>query len=100
MRPRSWCGLCVPVAPALAGASYSVGRVVRLAGYSLPALQGRVEPVIRVICFLIVIPLLLLQNNKKRTQDSSMGNITHGGQEEFTCHPAQLLPPLPSFPGL
>ena len=38
-RPRSWCSLCVRVAPALAGASYSVGRVVRLAGYS-PCLAG------------------------------------------------------------
>lgn len=42
-------------------------ELLGLAGYSLPAsLQGRVEPVIRVICFLIVIPLLLLQNKHKK----------------------------------
>lgn len=34
----SWRGLCVLVAPALAGAGYSVGSVVRVAGCSLPAL--------------------------------------------------------------
>lgn len=32
----------------------------------------------------------------KRTQESSMRNITHGGQQEFTCQLAQFLPPLPS----
>lgn len=95
------CSLCVPLAPALAGASYGVGGVVRLAGYSLPALQGRVEPVIRVTCFLIVIPLLLLQNNIKkdpgffREKHHSWGTV--GVYLPPCSAPAALYPPFPGF---
>lgn len=100
-RLGSRCSLCVRVAPALAGASYSVGGVVRLAGYSLPALQGRVEPVIRVICFLIVIPLLLLQNNIKkdpglfREKHHSWGTV--GVYLPPCSAPAALYPPFLGF---
>lgn len=84
------------------GASYSVGGVVRLAGYSLPAYGASGETCDQSYLFLIVIPLLLLQNNIKkdpgffREKHHSWGTV--GVYLPPCSAPAAL--GLPSFPGL